>query len=89
MSKKDISDSAYAFIDGQNMHRGISYNINYARFRKYLFDKFAVKKAFYFLGVREQQYESLYKNLERAGFEIIFKIIGVKTSKATKKVTWM
>ena len=47
----------YAFIDGQNLHLGITklgWKIDYKKFRKYLYDKFSINKAFYFRLFRKQ-----------------------------------
>ena len=43
----------YAFIDSQNLYLGIkeqSWELDFARFRVYLDDKFNVSKAFLFIG---------------------------------------
>lgn len=64
----------YAFIDGQNLHRGVEaqgWMIDYVRFRRFLLEKFHVERAFYFLGYRPQ-FQSLYDRLARAGFELVF-----------------
>jgi uncharacterized LabA/DUF88 family protein len=46
--------------------------LDFKKFRKYLTDKFRVKKAFLFIGyVKENQ--NLYKYLRSAGYELIFK----------------
>lgn len=75
----------YAFIDSQNLNLGTSkdiykngkliykgWKLDFKKFRKYLTDKFRVKKAFLFIGyVRENK--NLYKYLRSAGYELIFK----------------
>jgi len=75
----------YAFIDSQNLNLGTSkdiykngkliykgWKLDFKKFRKYLTDKFRVKKAFLFIGyVKENQ--KLYKYLRSAGYELIFK----------------
>jgi len=75
----------YAFIDSQNLNLGTSkdiykngkliykgWRLDFKKFRKYLKDKFRVEKAFLFIGyVKENQ--KLYKYLQSAGYELIFK----------------
>ncbi len=65
----------YAFIDGQNLYKGVSeldWELDYYRFRHYLRAKFGVKEAFIFLGyIAENQ--NLYDYLEHCGFTLIFK----------------
>jgi len=65
----------YAFIDGNNLHlsvKNIGWKLNYKKFRQYLADKFKVEKAYYFIG-EVPGMESLYSNLQRYGFVLIFK----------------
>jgi hypothetical protein len=43
----------YAFIDGQNVYRGIKelgWKIDWTRFRRYLKEKYAIGTAYVFLG---------------------------------------
>jgi len=43
----------YAFIDSTNLHIVVQeqgWKLDYARFRRYLREKFGVTKAFYFIG---------------------------------------
>lgn len=81
-TKKDVS---YAFIDSQNLNLGTSKNIyknkkivykgwklDFKKFKKYLSDKFRVKKAFLFIGYIEQN-KKLYKSLKSYGYELVFK----------------
>ena len=65
----------YAFIDAQNLHvslrrEGIA--INYKKFRRYLAEKYKVKKVFSFIGYI-QEYEDIYQSLKEVGYELIFK----------------
>lgn len=65
-----------AFIDGQNLHLGTTQNnwkVDFKKFRVYLKDKYKVEKAYYFLGYTSETQNDLYKNLQEAGFIIIFK----------------
>lgn len=68
-------ENNYAFIDGQNLHLGIralGWKLDMARFRKYLKDKYAVSKAFLFIGYVGEN-SDLYKALQEAGYICIFK----------------
>lgn len=65
----------FAFIDGQNLHLGIKdlgWSLNYKRFRVYLKDKYAVNKAYIFIGYVPENQE-LYKSLQEAGYILVFK----------------
>jgi uncharacterized LabA/DUF88 family protein len=65
----------YAFIDSQNLHlsvRAQGWRIDYRRWRKYLTDKYQVRKALIFIGyVKENQ--QLYSFLQECGFTLVFK----------------
>lgn len=75
----------YAFIDSQNLNLGTSrsvvrhgkviyrgWKLDFKKFRKYLFDKFRVQKAFLFIGYIKQN-EKMYKQLISYGYELVFK----------------
>lgn len=65
----------YAFIDSQNVNlaiRGLGWKLDWKRFRVYLREKYAVTKAFLFIGYVEGNNE-LYIKLQDAGFLCIFK----------------
>ena len=67
--------NTYAFIDGQNLHLGISalgWQLDYKRFRVYLKDKYGVHETFYFLGYVAER-KDLYEYLQRCGSTLIFK----------------
>lgn len=69
-------DSNLAFIDGQNLHLGTTQNgwkIDHKKFRIYLKDKYHVDEAYYFLGYVSEEQQNLYKNLQKAGFIVLFK----------------
>jgi len=69
----------YAFIDGQNLYMGTAkresdpWKINFARLRVYLEQKYNVSKAFYFLGYLDESQQSLYENIQSAGFILLFR----------------
>ncbi len=69
-----------AYVDGQNLHMGTasskpSWQIDLARFRVYLNEKYNIERAYYYLGyVREgAKYENLYEAIQRAGFILVFR----------------
>ena len=65
----------YAFIDSQNVNLSIraqGWKLDWARFRVYLREKYAIQKAFLFIGFVEGN-TSLYTSLQEAGFICIFK----------------
>lgn len=75
----------YAFIDSQNLNMSISSNIthkgrriyygwrlDFAKFRRFLKDKYKVEKAFLFIGQMEGQ-EELYEAMQQAGYELVLK----------------
>lgn len=65
----------YAFIDSQNLNLGIrnqGWELDFRKFRLYIENKYAVKKAFIFIGYVSGN-ESLYRNLQRYGYILIFK----------------
>ena len=65
----------YAFIDGNNLHLSvinIGWSLDYKKFRQYLIDKYYVVQAYYFIG-KVPGMEQLYSNLQKYGFDLIFK----------------
>ena len=65
----------YAFIDSQNLNLAIrdqGWTLDFGRFRKYLADKYAVARAFLFIGFVPTN-ETLYTNLQQQGYILIFK----------------
>ncbi len=68
-------ENNYAFIDSQNVNLGVrtlGWQLDYHHFHAYLKEKYAVKKAYLFIGfITENQ--KLYKRLSEVGFELIFK----------------
>ncbi|MBN2620749.1 NYN domain-containing protein [candidate division WOR-3 bacterium] len=73
--KKKTKKNNYAFIDSQNLNLSIrdqKWDLDFKKFRIYLKDKYTITKAFLFIGyVPENQ--SLYTNLQKDGFILIFK----------------
>lgn len=67
----------YVFIDSQNLNlaiRSLGWRLDFKRFRKYLWDKYRITKAFLFIGYLPQ-YQNLYDNLRQSGYILIFKPI--------------
>ena len=65
----------YAFIDSQNVNLSVKdqgWVLDFSKFRKYLKDKYRIKKAFLFIGYVPQN-QDLYKNLQSDGYILIFK----------------
>ena len=65
----------YAFVDSQNVNlaiRALGWKLDFKRFRVYLREKYAVEKAFLFVGYVEGN-NDLYISLQDAGFLCIFK----------------
>jgi len=74
----------YAFIDSQNLNLGIrdqGWRLDFAKFRKFLEDKYGVKKAFLFIGYVEGN-QKLYTYLQESGYICVFKpTLAVKKNK--------
>lgn len=72
----EVTPNNYAFIDSQNVYitlkKHVGWLLDFKRFRVYLKDKYHVEKAYLFLGYLETN-EDLYKELQEAGYIIIFK----------------
>ena len=67
----------YAFIDAQNLHKGIAslnWKLDWNKFRIYLKDKYSVTVAYLFIGYIPTN-QTLYEQLQKAGFILIFKPI--------------
>ncbi len=65
----------FAFIDSNNLHlaiKGLGWNLDYDKFRKYLAEKYHVVKAYIFIGFIEK-HNDLYKSLQEKGYVLIFK----------------
>ena len=68
-----------AFIDGQNLylgtanHRDGGWYIDYKKFRTFLFDRYDVREAYYYLGCVRETEQDLYTRLQLAGFVLKFR----------------
>lgn len=69
-----------AYIDGQNLHLGTtkrepSWEVDLARFRVFLEERYSVKKAYFYLGYVQDGdvYQRLYEEIQSAGFILVFR----------------
>lgn len=86
MNKPTNKPTVYAFIDSQNLNLGTSkdlfnkkgkriykgWKLDSKKFRKYLFDKFKVTKAFLFIGYIKEN-KKMYDHLKSFGYVLVFK----------------
>lgn len=75
MTEPQNNPNNYAFIDGQNLNKGIQtlgWKLDYKKFRDYLASEFGVTRAYMFVGFMEEQ-QPLYNALQEAGFILVFK----------------
>lgn len=66
-----------AYIDAANLHKGVQelgWNLDYKRFRTWLYEKYKVKTAYFFIGMLPKN-KTLYTNLQESGFTLVFKEI--------------
>lgn len=73
-----MSSNNVAFIDGQNLHMATAkaekpWSIDFAKFRRYLREKYGVETAYFFLGYTINDLEGLYTKIQEAGFVLIFR----------------
>jgi uncharacterized LabA/DUF88 family protein len=81
-----IPRNNYAFIDSQNLHLGIKklgWQLDYRKFRVYLNEKYGVAKAYLFIGFVPTN-KSLYENLARWDFELVFKPVTINGDDSIK-----
>lgn len=65
-----------AFIDAQNLHLGTAedtWKVDHVKFRRYLRDKYHVQEAYFFPGYLNEDFQDLYRNVQKSGFIVIFK----------------
>jgi len=65
----------FAYIDGNNLYQGIksaNWKIDFYRFRKWLSDKYGIKRVYYFIGLIPKE-KDLYASLQKVGYTLIFK----------------
>lgn len=65
----------YAFIDSQNLNmttQKLGWKMDWQKFRRFLADKYDVKKAFMFIGYVPEN-EELYVKMNEAGYAVVLK----------------
>lgn len=70
-----VKSGNYAFIDSQNLHRGIKslgWELDWQRFRVYLKEKYGVETAYIFIGYLPENKE-LYLKLQKFGYILVYK----------------
>lgn len=70
-----IHATNFAYIDGANLHKGVKelgWDLDYKRFRTWLYEKYQVKTALFFIGLIPKN-KALYTNLQECGFTLVFK----------------
>jgi len=75
VANKKKEETVYAFIDSQNLNLGIldqGWKLDFARFKKYLEQKYRVSEAFLFIGYIEEN-QKLYSFLKRSGYKLVYK----------------
>lgn len=73
--KSGEKQKVYAFIDSQNLNLGINslgWKLDFRKFRQYLRQKYGVSEAYLFIGLVDTE-ATLYANLQRMGYLLIFK----------------
>ncbi len=72
----DEKSENYAFIDSQNLYlslkKDLGWKLDFSRFRILLKEKYAVEKAYLFIGYMDTNHD-LYKRLQEAEYILIFK----------------
>ena len=67
-----------AFIDGQNLVQNMKnaenpWKLDLIKFRTFLQDKFKCDRVYYFIGIKQDENENLYKFLRHVGYEVVFR----------------
>ena len=69
------NENNFAFIDGQNLNLGIQslgWKLDFARFRRYLAEKYSVTTAYYYIGYVSGN-QPLYSRLQKMGYVLVLK----------------
>jgi uncharacterized LabA/DUF88 family protein len=70
-----IQENNFAFIDSQNLNlgvKGLGWDLDFKKFRRYLKEKYNVSNAFLFIGFIPKNKE-MYSSLKNCGYTLIFK----------------
>ncbi len=68
-------ENNFAYIDGANLHKGVcglGWILDYKKFRKWLSEKYGIRRAYIFIGLIPR-YKDLYNYLSECGFTLVFK----------------
>ncbi len=68
-----------AFIDSQNLNlatQNLGWNLDWAKFRKYLNDTYHVETAYLFIGYMPE-HQDIYSAMQKAGYIVIFKPVSI------------
>lgn len=69
----------YAFIDSQNLNlatQNLGWNLDWAKFRKYLNETYHVETAYLFIGYMPE-HQDIYSAMQKAGYIVIFKPVSI------------
>ena len=80
------TENNYAFIDGQNLNLGIrelGWRLDFRKFRIYLAEKHAVRRAYFFIGYIPRN-RTLYAALAAYGYALVFKEVMPNGNGGTK-----
>ena len=86
LNKNKNSENNYAFIDSQNVNLSIreqGWILDFKKFRKYLSDKYQIRKAFLFIGYVPQN-QALYTALQKQDYILVFKPTLILSDKTCK-----
>ena len=76
----------FAFIDGQNLHLGITglgWKLDWRRFRVYLGEHYDVASAYYFVGYIPDR-QAIYTRLQDVGYILVFKAVTYRGDRKPK-----
>lgn len=76
----------FAFIDGQNVHLGITalgWKLDWRKFRVHLEEHYGVGRAYYFIGYMPD-HQRMYIGLQNAGYTLIFKEVTYRVDGSRK-----
>lgn len=76
-------ENNYAYIDNRNIYLGVrnlGWKLDFAKFRRYLLEKYSVKKAYMFIGYVEE-HQDIYEDFEKQGYICVFKTTVVSEGK--------
>jgi hypothetical protein len=73
--KTSVKETAYAFIDSQNLNLGVrsqGWRLDWRKFRQYLRNKYNIVNAYLFVGYIPGN-EALYTRMQEDGYVVILK----------------